>query len=126
MTWKRNRTLFLVLLCVLLADLTTLAPLSQEFPYLTLRMALNTILITFLPGYCIMMSLYPHGELEGIEMLGYSIMASLLISPLIAFAMSFLPGGFGTMDNPTPLLAVLSAMTIILAIIAFVRCRKRL
>ena len=58
-------------------------------------------------------------------MLGYSIMASLLISPLIAFAMSFLPGGFGTMDNPTPLLAVLSAMTIILTIIAFVRCRKR-
>ena len=117
--------MFLVLLCVLLADLTTLAPLSQEFPYLTFRMAFNAILMAFLPGYCIMMSLYPHGELEGIEMLGYSIMASLLISPLVAFAMSFLPGGFGTIENPAPLLIALSAMTVAFAITAFIRCGKR-
>lgn len=109
----------------MLADLTTLSPLSQKYPYLPFRIAFSTILIAFLPGFCIVMSLYPHGGLESIEMLGYSIMVSLLVSPLTAFAMSFLPCGFGTMENPVPLLAALSAMTIVLAIMAFIRCRKR-
>jgi len=117
--------LFLVLLCVLLADLTTLSPLSQAFPYMPFRIAFSTILIAFLPGYCIVMSLYPRGGLEDIEALGYSIMASLLVSPLVAFAMSFLPGGFGTIENPAPLLIALSAMTVAFAITAFIRCGKR-
>jgi len=125
MTWSRNRTLFLVFLCVLLADLTILSPISQGYPYLPFRVALSMILIAFLPGFCIVMSLYPNGGLESIEILGYSIMVSLLVSPLMAFAMSFLPCGFGTMDNPVPLLATLSAMTIIFAITAFFRCRRR-
>jgi len=124
MTWGRNRIFSIVLLCVLLADLTTLTPLFQNFPYLPFRVAFNAILIAFLPGFCIMMALYPHGGLGGIEMLGYSIMVSLLVSPLTAFAMSFLPCGFGTVENPVPLLAALSAMTIALAITAFIRNRK--
>lgn len=125
MTWSRNRTLSLVFLCVLLTDLTALSPLSQGYPYLPFRVAFSMILIAFLPGFCIVMSLYPHGRLESIEVLGYSIMVSLLVSPLTAFAMSFLPCGFGTIENPVPLLTALSAMTIILAIVAFIRCRKR-
>ena len=124
MAWGRNRIFSLVLLCVLLADLTALIPLYRNYPYLPFRVAFSAILIAFLPGFCIVMSLYPHGGLGGIEMLGYSIMVSLLVSPLMAFAMSFLPCGFGTVEDPIPLLAVLSAMTIALAIMAFIRSRN--
>ena len=124
MAWGRNRIFSLVLLCVLLADLTALIPLYRNYPYLPFRVAFSAILIAFLPGFCIVMSLYPHGGLGGIEMLGYSIMVSLLVSPLTAFAMSFLPCGFGTLEDPVPLLAALSAMTIVLAITASIRSRK--
>lgn len=117
-----NRFLFLVLLCVLLADMTVLSPLSLKMPYLPFRVALSTILITFLPGFCIVRSLYPH--LDGVEMLGYSIMISLLLTPSIAFVMSFLPFGFGTVEDPAPLIIALSALTIFSAIAAYIRCRR--
>jgi uncharacterized membrane protein len=115
---------FLVLLCVLLADMTVLSPLGLEWPYRPFRIAFSAILIAFLPGFNIIGSLFPHRDLEGIERLGYSIMASLLVSPLTALAMSFLPFGFGTVDNPAPLLIALSALTIITAITAYIRCRR--
>jgi len=119
-----NRFLFLVLLCVLLADMTVLSPLSLKMPYLPFRVALSTILIAFLPGFCIVRSLYPHRGLDGVEMLGYSIMVSLLLTPSVAFVMSFLPFGFGTAEDPAPLIIALSALTIFSAIAAYIRCRR--
>ncbi|MGQ9515523.1 MAG: DUF1616 domain-containing protein [Thermoproteota archaeon] len=114
------RCLVLILLIVLLTDLTILSPISREEPFIFLRVALIILLIAFLPGFCIVRLLYPCGELERIEELGYSLMISLFVSPLTALVMSFLPSGFGTVEDPAPLLGALSAMTVILAFAAFV------
>jgi uncharacterized membrane protein len=117
-------SLSLVLLCVLLADMTVLSPLGLEWPYWPFRAAFSAILVAFLPGFGIIGALFPRRDLEDIERLGYSIMVSLLISPLTALAMSILPSGFGMVGDPAPLLITLSALTIIASIMAYVRCKR--
>ncbi len=116
--------LILVVLPVLLADILILSPISTSVPYIFVRVALSLLLIAFLPGFCIVGLLYPCGGLEDIETIGYSIMISLFVSPLTALVMSALPTGFGTVENPAPLLAALSALTITMAFAAFIRCGK--
>jgi len=109
---------------VILTDLTILSPISRDVPFIFLRVALSLLLIIFLPGFCIVRLLFPRGELERIEEIGYSLMISLFISPITALVMSLLPNGFGTVENPAPLLGALSVITIILAFAAFIKSGK--
>ncbi|MBO3803006.1 MAG: DUF1616 domain-containing protein [Candidatus Brockarchaeota archaeon] len=113
-----------VLLLVLLADLAILSPSSSEEPLAFFRVALSLLLIAFLPGFCAVRLLYPKGGLEGMEVIGYSVMISLFVSPSVALLMGALPTGFGTVENPAPLLFALSTVTAIMAVAAFVRCGK--
>lgn len=125
MAGSRIKSMVVAVLFVLLTDLVVLWPTGFGLSHLLLRAALSIALIAFVPGFCILSAIYPEGGLGEIEVIGYSVMISLLVSPLMAFAMNFLPSGFGTIDRPAPLLLALSVLTICAALAASLRGRER-
>ena len=85
------------------------------------RIFLGLLLILFLPGFSLSAMLFPkRDDLDGIERVAFSFILSLAIVPLLGLVLNFTHFGI----RLTPVLIVLSTLTISLILVAWVRRLK--
>jgi uncharacterized membrane protein len=107
-------TLLFTVLCVLFVFIP---PLNQT----PIRIVLSLPLVLFLPGYSLIGVLFPRkNDLSGIERAALSFVLSLAIVPLLGLVLNYTPFGI----RLEPVLFVLSAFTISLSLVAWVRRMK--
>ncbi len=86
-----------------------------------IRTILGLFLILFIPGYSLIAALFPKKEdLDGIERAALSFGLSIAVTPLIGLALNYTPFGI----RLTPILISLSAFTLLMLLIAFIRRRR--
>jgi len=107
--------LALVILCTLLSiPFVLVSPLNET----SIRIILGLPLVLFLPGYSLIAVLFPRREdLDGVERIALSFGLSIAIVPLIGLALNYTPFGI----RLTPILVVLSLLTVSFALGAYVR-----
>jgi uncharacterized membrane protein len=110
--------LLLVAGLVILADIFVLIPVLSGS---IIRTAFGLPLVLFLPGYAFIAMLFPEKSgLEGMERIALSVAMSVAVVPLIGLALNYTPWGI----RETPLLASLSAFTLLLSAVAYARRRQ--
>ena len=116
---KKPTDLIIMALVTVLCIIFVLTPkLNHTF----IRTILGLLLILFVPGYSLIAALFPRkDDLDGIERAALSFGLSVAVTPLIGLALNYTPGGI----RLTPILISLSAFTIIMVFLAFLR-RMRL
>ncbi|MDI9394634.1 MAG: DUF1616 domain-containing protein [Euryarchaeota archaeon] len=117
MAGKRHLPLDLLIVAglVILTDIFVLVPvLSGSF----LRTVLGLLLVLFLPGYALTAALLPaKKDLDGIERAMLSFGLSIAISPLMGLGMNYTSWGI----REVPVLAGLSAFTLLICMVGFFR-----
>jgi len=107
--------LALVIALTLACILFVMVPPLNETP---VRIILGLLLVLFLPGYSLIAALFPgKDDLDGIERIALSFGLSIAVVPLLGLALNYRPFGI----RLVPILVVLSAFTVSLAVIAGVR-----
>jgi len=107
--------LALVIALTLACILFVMVPPLNETP---VRIILGLLLVLFLPGYSLIAALFPgKDDLDGIERIALSFGLSIAVVPLLGLALNYTPFGI----RLVPILVVLSAFTVSLAVIAGVR-----
>lgn len=109
--------LLIVMFTLLTAAFILIPPLNKTF----IRTILGVLLVLFIPGYSLIAALFPKKEdLEGIERTALSFGLSIAVTPLIGLALNYTPWGI----RLDPILISLTAFTMIMCLIAFMRRRK--
>ncbi|ADZ09094.1 protein of unknown function DUF1616 [Methanobacterium lacus] len=113
-----SKDLLLILLTSVLTIIFIVTPkLNETF----VRTFLGILLILFIPGYSLIAALFPKkGDLDGIERSALSFGLSIAITPIIGLMLNYTPWGI----RLTPILISLSAFTLIMLLIAFIRRRR--
>lgn len=113
-----SKDLLIIFLTTLIAIIFILTPkLGDTF----IKTILELFLILFIPGYSLIGVFYPKkDDLNSIERVALSFGLSISITPLIGFVLKYSKWG----SNTTSIFMLLSAFTIIMAFIAYLR-RKR-
>ena len=87
-------------------------PVLNDTP---LRFLLSLPVILFIPGYCVIMALFPRaGDLELIERIVLSICVSLAVVPLIGLGLNFTPWGI----RLDPIVIAITAFTVVMILVA--------
>jgi uncharacterized membrane protein len=108
----------LTILLTLLFIVFVSVPLLNETP---LRVVLGLLLVLFLPGYSLIAIFFPRkDDLGMIERVALSFGLSIAVVPLLGFVLNYTPFGIRLI----PILITLSAFTISLSIVAWVRRMK--
>lgn len=115
---KKPTDLIIMALVTVLCIIFVLTPgLNRTF----IRTILGLLLILFVPGYSLIAALFPRNDdLDGIERAALSFGLSVFLTALIGLALHYTSWG-----RLTPILISLSAFTIIMVLLAFLR-RMRL
>lgn len=104
-------TIFFTLLCIVFV---LVPPLNQTL----MRVILGLPLVLILPGYSLIGALFPRrNDLSGITRAGLSLGISVIITPLLGFALNYTPFGI----RLAPVSFVLSIFTISLSLVAWFR-----
>lgn len=97
---------------------------ATSTPWVYIRYVFGSILLLFLPGYCLIRALFPKygaratpAVLDSIERLALSLGASIALTPLTALLLNYSPWGITT----SPLIVSLCGLTISVAVTAVVR-----
>lgn len=110
--------LVFILLSTILCVLFVFVPTLNETP---IRIVLGLLSVLFLPGYSLTVALFPRrDDLSWMTRAGLSLGISIMISPLLGLALNYTPFGI----RLAPVLLVLSAFTISLSLVAWVRRLK--
>ncbi len=113
-----SKDLLLILLATVLTIVFIVTPKLNDT---SVRTILGLLLILFIPGYSLIAALFPKkDDLEGIERLALSFGLSIAVTPLIGLILNYTPWGI----RLTPILISLSAFTLIMLLIAFIRRRR--
>jgi uncharacterized membrane protein len=91
--------------------------LAQTQPLLYIRQVLGFMSILFLPGFCLIKTLFPEKKIGKFETLVLSIGLSLALTPLLGMILNYTPWGLTTMSVTFSLLF----LTILLAFIGIIR-----
>jgi uncharacterized membrane protein len=113
-----SKDLLIIFLTTLLAIIFVMTPILRgTFE----RTILGLFLILFLPGYSLIAALFPKKEdLDGIERAALSFGLSIVVTPLVGLVLNYTPWGI----KLTPILISLSAFTLVMLLIGFVRRRR--
>ncbi|MGF7119201.1 DUF1616 domain-containing protein [Methanobacterium oryzae] len=110
--------LLLVLIATTLCIIFVITPKLNDTP---IRIILGLLFILFLPGYSLIAALFPKKvDLDGVERLALSFGLSIAVTPLIGLLLNYTPFGI----RLTPILISLSAFTVLMCIIAYIRRLK--
>jgi uncharacterized membrane protein len=82
-----------------------------------LRLIIGTIFVVFLPGYVLVISLWPTTEKEDLTRYGISFGLSIAIIPILGLILNFTPWGITLIS----ILFTLTVFTLIFLCIAFIR-----
>lgn len=90
---------------------------ENAIPYVYIRYILGSIFLLLLPGYSLIITLFPTREIDNIERIALSIGVSLALVPLIGLVLNYTPWGI----RLTPIFLSLLAITTILSITGIIR-----
>ena len=97
--------------------LTILTVVFIEMPVFIIHNILGFILVTFIPGYCLLSALFPgKNKLGGVERASLSIALSLIVAALTVLALKYTSG-----VSWTSTLLALSGISMVLVVLAFLR-----
>ncbi len=114
-------TWFWLLTALITLTVAVISSPIQEPPVTYLRYVLGSFFILYLPGEAAVEALYPRKEeLSQLERLAYSLGISLALVPLVGLLLKYIPFGI----RLTPLVATLTALTLITSLIALYRKYK--
>lgn len=110
------------LLLIFFLTITAIIFLSvPQLNNVVIRTVLGLLLILFIPGYSLIAALFPRiDDLDGYERFALSVGLSIAVAPLIGFGLNYTPWGVKLI----PLLLSLSAFTLIMTLVGFIRRRK--
>jgi uncharacterized membrane protein len=113
-----TKDLFIIFLTTLLAIIFIITPILNDT---VVRTILGLLLILFIPGYSLIAALFPkYGDLDSIERAALSFGLSIAVTPLIGLILNYTPWGI----RLTPILISLSAFTMVMLLVAFIRRRR--
>lgn len=117
---KPNRRLgIIVLFTVLTMSIVYVVP--ADSPFVILRYVFGFIFVAILPGYCLVSILFAkENKLDLIEEIVLSVALSFGIVGLTGLFLGLSPIGI----NPTSITVSLSAIVLVLAVVAFIRKRS--
>jgi len=114
--WERNWWFFLsIILCASAALTVYIVP--ADSPFLIIRWVLGLLFVIFLPGFVAVQALYPTGQPRGIDRLALSVGVSLVLDIFAGLVINFASWGL----TLVPILCVLTALTICLALLGLAR-----
>ncbi len=117
---KPTRWLGIIILYTLLT-LALAYVVPSDSPLVAVRFLFGIVFVVFLPGYCLVNILFiGTNRLDPVEMVVLSVALSFGIAGLIGLFLGLSPIGITFI----PLTISLSLITIVLAVIAFIRKRK--
>jgi len=90
---------------------------EEAFPFIYARYFFGFIFVLYLPGYCLIRTLFPQRELDNIERIALSIGVSLALVPVTGLLLNYTPWGI----TLTPVTLALLALTMALATAAVTR-----
>lgn len=109
--------LLIIILTILTAAFVLVPPLNETF----IRIILGILLVLFIPGYSLIAAIFPKKrDLEGIERVALSFGLSISVTPLMGLILNYTPWGI----RLDPILICLTAFTMVMCLIAFVRRRR--
>ncbi|MHA2052972.1 MAG: DUF1616 domain-containing protein [Candidatus Hodarchaeales archaeon] len=113
-----HATWFWIIIILALGTTLTIFTITEDaYPLIYIRYILGSIFILFLPGYCLIKTLFPSREIDDIERAGLSIGTSLVIVPLIGLVLNYTSLGI----RLTPITLSLLILTVVLAITGLIR-----
>lgn len=113
-----HATWFWIIIILALSTTITIFTITEGvYPLIYIRYIFGSIFILFLPGYCLIKTLFPSREIDDIERAGLSIGTSLVIVPLIGLLLNYTSLGI----RLTPITLSLLLFTVILAITGLFR-----
>lgn len=109
-----------VVLFCLLAVLSVMVIPSDLFPLVYIRWVFGLGLLLYVPGLCLVRSLFPKKQIMDAESMIWSVCFSLILIALVALCWSFTPLGLSEVLNAV----TLAVLSVILASIAIIRNAK--
>lgn len=110
-----NLDILIVIIYVIMATAFVLIPPLNESSFRTI---LGVPLLLFIPGYVLTALLFPkRQDLDSLERIGYSVGLSIVIVPLIGYALNFTPWGI----RLVPAMITLSLLTLLICVLAIIR-----
>ncbi len=106
---------FIITLCMLTAIVVLVLPRINPVVYA--RILLGSVFVFWMPGYCVIKSLFPKKELEKLELVALSWGTSIVLVPLMALVLHYTPWGIKT----EAVTMVLLMLTLALSTLAIVR-----
>jgi len=85
---------FTIALCMLNATVILILPQIDALVYI--RYLLGSVLVFWIPGYCVVKSLFPGKELEKLELVALSLGTSSVLVPLMTLILQYTPWGIKT------------------------------
>lgn len=110
-----NARWYWLIIALSLLTVTVVLILPEIDPVVYLRYVLGSVFVLWMPGYCLVKSLFPGGRLEKLELVALSLGTSILLVPMVAFVLHYTPWGIRT-DTVTTLLLTLTLAFSTLAI----------
>jgi hypothetical protein len=113
--WSPLSVWFWAAVAAVVASLALISVTSGVALYL--RYVFGSVLVLFLPGYALIETLYPKGELEELVRFALSIGLSLALVPLTGLALNYTPFGIRLL----PVAISLAGLTVALLVVALSR-----
>jgi uncharacterized membrane protein len=115
-SWERN-LYFYVSLLVAFAAILAIYVIPPDFPFVILRWALGSFFVLFIPGYVAVEALFGFAEMDLVERIALSIGLSVALTMFVGLFLNYTSWGV----TLTPLVISLTAITILLDIVALRR-----
>jgi len=114
--WERN-LYFYVSLLMALGAILAIYVMPPDFPFVILRWAFGSFFVLFIPGYVAVEALFGFTEVDLFERIALSIALSVALTMFVGLLLNYTSWGV----TLTPIVISLSAVTILLDMVAFIR-----
>ena len=118
--WERI-LYFYVSILMALAAILAIYVIPPDFPFVILRWAFGALFVLFIPGYVAVEALFGFADVDLFERIALSIGLSVALTILVGLLLNYTPWGV----TLTPIVISLTAVTILLDMVALLRCYSR-
>jgi len=118
--WERNLYLYVSLL-VAIAAILSIYVVPSDFPFVILRWAFGSFFVLFIPGYVAVNALFMDADVDLVERIALSIGLSVALTMVVGLFLNYTSWGV----TLTPIVISLTAVTILLDMVALLRCYSR-
>jgi len=116
---RSSRWLWIVLALSVCAGIAVFLIPENSYPYTYIRNVMGIILVIFLPGYSLTMSLFPRKQIDNVERIALSIGLSLAMVAITGLVLNYTPMGI----RLQPITISLLGLTIVISLIGALKQR---